>query len=90
MPDKITYYAITNWEKELDKSYGLTRRLETDWGMSDEVLRRDFSWARTGIIMEWEHASFGDELVEISHEQASALLERFREQWRSDPQRADG
>jgi len=89
MPDKITYYAITNWEKDLNKPYGLVRRLEHDDGPEDESLRRDFSWFRTPVIVEWEHGDFDDELVEISHEQASKILEYFREQWGPHGQKPD-
>ena len=81
MADNITYYAITNLAKNLDKPRGLARRLEHKDGPEDEMLRRDFSWVGTGIIAEWEHGSFDSELVEVSHEQASEIIDYFREQW---------
>jgi hypothetical protein len=31
--------------------------------------------------VEWERGDFGDELVEVSHEQASKIIEYFRERW---------
>ena len=81
MPDKITYYAIIGEERTVDNPYGLARRLEHDDGPSDEALRRDFSWQATPVIVEWERGDFEDELVEVSHQQASKIIEYFRQKW---------
>jgi hypothetical protein len=82
MPDKITFYAIVDEETTAERPYGLLRRLEFDSdGFTDEGLRRDFSWSFTPIIVEWERSDFDDELVEVSHEQASRIIEYFREKW---------
>ncbi len=81
MPDKITYYAIVGGDRTIDNPYGLVRRLDHDDGPSDETLRKDFSWKPTPVIVEWERGDFADELVEVSHEQASKILEYFREKW---------
>jgi hypothetical protein len=83
MPDKITYYAVIGGSRTIDNPYGLVRRLETDWGFTDETLRKDFSWKFTPVIVEWNHGEFDDELVEVSHEQASKIIEYFRERWGS-------
>jgi hypothetical protein len=82
MPDKITFYAIVDSETTVEQPYGLLRRLEfDDNGFTDEGLRRDFSWSFTPIIVEWQRSDFDDELVEVSHEQASKIIEYFREKW---------
>ena len=81
MPHKITYYAVIDGDRTIDNPYGLLRRLEHDDGPSDEGLRKDFSWSFTPVIAEWEHGSFDDELVEVSHAQASKILEYFRSRW---------
>lgn len=82
MPDKITFYAIIDNETTVDRPYGLLRRLEFDGnGFTDEGLRRDFSWSFSPIIVEWQRSDFDDELVEVSHEQASRIIEYFREKW---------
>ena len=81
MPDKITYYAIVGGNRTIDNPYGLVRRLEHDDGPSDEALRKDFSWKFTPLIVEWERGDFEDELVEVSHEQASKIIEYFRQKW---------
>jgi hypothetical protein len=82
MPDKITFYAIVDGNTTTERPYGLLRRLEFDGnGFTDEGLRRDFSWSFTPIIVEWQRSDFDDELIEVSHEQASKIIEYFREQW---------
>jgi hypothetical protein len=82
MPDKITHYAIVSDDTTVEQPYGLVRRLEFDGnGFTDETLRRDFSWSFTPIIIEWKHGDFAYELVEISHAQASKIIEYFREKW---------
>jgi hypothetical protein len=77
----ITYYAIVDGNRTVDNPYGLVRRLEHDDGPSDESLRKDFSWGFTPAIVEWEHGSYDEDLVEVSHEQASRIIEYFRKQW---------
>ncbi len=47
-----------------------------------ESLARDLSWTFTDAIYQLERGeNFGPELVEISEDEASALIERFREKW---------
>jgi hypothetical protein len=82
VPDKITFYAIVDDDTTADKPAGLLRRLEFDQdGFTDEGLRRDFSWDFTPLIIEWERSDFAYELVEVSHAQASKIIEYFREKW---------
>ena len=81
MPGAITYYVIVGGDRTIDNPYGLVRRLEHDDGPSDEALRKDFSWRFTPLIVEWERGDFEDELVEVSHEQASKIIEYFRQKW---------
>jgi hypothetical protein len=81
MAHRITYYAIISGDRTVDNPYGLVRRLEHDNGPADEGLTHDFSWDFTPLIVEWESGNFEDELVEVSHEQASKIIEYFRERW---------
>ena len=83
MPDKITFYAVIGGDRTVDNPYGLVRRLQTDWGFTDEGLRKDFSWAFTPAIVEWQAGDLGQELVEFSHEQAEKIIEYFRGRWGS-------
>jgi hypothetical protein len=90
MPDKITYYAVVGGSRTVDEPYGLVRRLGyEDDGFTDEGLRRDFSWQFTPAIAEWEHGDFTYDLVEVSHAQASKIIERFREKWGPSGEPAD-
>ena len=82
MPDKIIYYAVVGESHAIETPYGLVRRLEfEDDGFTDEALRKDFSWKFTPAIVEFERGDFTYELVEVSHAQASKIIEYFREQW---------
>jgi hypothetical protein len=81
MPHKIIYYAVVNGHTTIDEPYGLVRRLEHDDGPEDETLRRDFSWTFTPAIVEWKHGDLSYDLVEVSHEQASRIIEYFRQKW---------
>ena len=82
MPDKITYYAVVDDEATVTHPHGLVRRLEFDGdGFTDETLRMDFSWTFTPAITEWKHGDLSYDLVEVSHAQASEIIEYFREKW---------
>jgi hypothetical protein len=82
MPDKITYYAVIGDGRGIETPFGLVRRLVFDGGdFTDEGLRRDFSWKFTPAIVEWERGDFTYDLVEVSHERASMIVEHFREKW---------
>ena len=64
-------------------------RLDSFVGFSMTMARqtkasvRDFSWKFTPVIVEWERGDFGEELVEVSHEQAEKIIEYFRGRWGS-------
>jgi hypothetical protein len=79
----ITYYAVIAGNRTIDNPYGLVRRLEHDDGPSDEGIRNDFSWAFSPVIAEWERGGLEHDLVEVSHAQASKIIEYFRTQWGS-------
>jgi hypothetical protein len=82
MPDKITYYAVIGDGRTAENPYGLVRRLAFDGdGFTDEGLRKDFSWIFTPAIVEWERGEFTYDLVEISHSEASRIIQHFREKW---------
>lgn len=81
MSQLITYFAIIGGSRTIDNPSGLVRRLQHDNGAEDEALRGDFSWKFTPVIVEWERGDFGEELIEVSHEQASKILGYFRGRW---------
>jgi hypothetical protein len=81
MSNKITFYAIVGRGATVDQPLGLLRRLQYDNGWEDEALQKDLSWRRTPVIVEWEHGSYENELVQVSHEQASKIVQYFREKF---------
>jgi hypothetical protein len=81
MSNVITYYALVGRQATVDRPLGLVRRLEHDDGPEDEGLRKDMSWSRTPIIVDWERGNYDNELVEVSHEQASRIVQYFREKF---------
>jgi hypothetical protein len=85
MANKITYYAIVDDGRPADRPLGLLRRLEHDDGPEDEGLRHDLSWRQTSLIIEWEHGSLDDQLVEVSHAQASRIVQYFRDKLAAEP-----
>ena len=82
MPENVTYYAVVGTNRTIDNPSGLVRRRQAADGSVDESLTRDLSWSFTDAIYQQERGeNFGPDLVEISEEEARALIERFREKW---------
>jgi hypothetical protein len=82
MTEQVTYYAIYQDDLSASEALGLARRTFTSNGRLDEAIRGDLSWGRDSVIYEWERGEeLGTTLVEISAEEAEALVERFREKW---------
>jgi len=81
LSNKITFFAILGGSATVDRPQGLIRRLEYDNGWEDEALNRELSWRRTALLVEYEHGNMEEELVEVSHEQASRIVEYFREKF---------
>ena len=82
MTNKITFYAVLGPGDTVERPKGLLRRLEFDDGFEDEGLNDDLSWSFTPLIVEWKHGSYGRDLVEVSHEQASRIVQYFRDRLR--------
>ena len=83
MANKITYYAIVAGGATVDRPLGLVRRLEHDDGPEDEALHRDGGWHWTPLIVEHEHGSTDEDLVQVSHEQASKIVRFLRDKFRA-------
>ena len=81
MANKITYYAIVSGGATIDRPQGLLRRLEHDNGPEDEALYKDMGWRWTSLIAEHEYGSTDEDLVQVSHEQASKIVEYLREKF---------
>jgi hypothetical protein len=82
LTEDTTYYAVIGTGRTTANPSGLVRRRLTAEGPVDESIARDFSWRFTDAIYQHERGeNFGPELVEISEDEADALIERFREKW---------
>jgi hypothetical protein len=84
MANRITYYAIVSEGASIDRPQGLLRRLEHDDGPEDEGLQKDMGWHRTSLIVEYEHGSSDEDLVVVSHEQASKIVEYLGKKFAGD------
>jgi hypothetical protein len=84
MVNKITYYVILDRGATVDRPLGLLRRLEHDDGPDDEGLNADLSWSFSPLIIEWERGSYSRELVEVSHEQASRIVQYFKQKFAAE------
>ena len=81
MADDVKYYAIVSSGRTAQTPSGIARRKLTADGPFDEALRRDLTWQPDSAIVEWEHGDYVYDLVEVSHEQASKIIEYFRSRW---------
>jgi hypothetical protein len=81
MPDRITYYAIVNEFSSREKPAGVFRRTYFEaGGKRDEAFGRDMSWERSWLLVSAERGDTANDFVEISEEEASQIVARFREQ----------
>jgi hypothetical protein len=90
MANKITYYAIVSEGATIDRPQGLLRRLEHDDGSEDEGLQRDMGWHWTSLIVEHENGSTDEDLVVVSHEQASKIVDYLRDKFAGGGARSAG
>ena len=79
--ERVEHYAIIGSGRTLTNPSGLARRRFTPAGRVDESLQRDLSWRPTSSITQWEYGNLSGELAAISDDEASDLIERFREKW---------
>ncbi len=61
------------------------RRWLAEGGVEDEMLRRDLTWKRDTVIIEWKRGEATEELLEISEDDAGVLIEQFRKRWEGAP-----
>jgi len=81
MPDRITYYAIVNEFSSREKPAGVFRRTYFEaGGKRDEAFSRDMSWERSWLLVSAERGDTANDFVEISEDEASQIVARFREQ----------
>ena len=82
MSERVIYYAVTlNTGDRADPVGIARRRWLAGGGIEDEMLRHDLSWEQDTVITEWKRGDAAEELLEISEDEAGALVERFRRKW---------
>jgi hypothetical protein len=81
MIDKTIYYSVIGYGRTEERPSGLVRRRPGPNGPIDEALQRDLTWVPSSAIVQWESGDVGAALIEISQDEAEALIERFREKW---------
>jgi hypothetical protein len=84
MSDKVTYYAIVDELSSREKPAGVFRRTYFEaGGKRDEAFSRDMSWERSWLLASAERGDTANDFIEISEDEASQIVERFRRQARS-------
>ena len=86
MPDSVTYYAIVNEFSSREQPAGVFRRTYfDDGGMEDQAFSRDMIWERSWLLASAERGDTANDVVEISQDEASQIVERFRAQASQTP-----
>jgi hypothetical protein len=78
MAEAITYYAIVNEFSSREQPFGVVRRIKHDGGQRDEVFSRDMTWKHTALLYSAERGDLTNDLIPISEEEASRIVERMR------------
>jgi hypothetical protein len=78
---ETTYYALLMSGESIQDASGLARRRISSNGVIDEALRSNLKWQPDSVIVQWEYGDVGVQLLEITEEEANALIDRFRKKW---------
>jgi hypothetical protein len=78
MAEAITYYAIVNEFSSRERPLGVVRRVKHDSGQRDEVFSRAMNWEHTALLYSAERGDLTNDLIPISEEEASQIVERIR------------
>jgi hypothetical protein len=84
MAEAITYYAIVNEFSSREKPFGVVRRVKRDGGQRDEVFSRDLTWKNTALLYSAERGDLTNDMVPVSGEEATRIVERLRSQAAAD------
>jgi hypothetical protein len=84
MADRVTYYAIVDELSSREKPAGVFRRTYFEaGGKRDEGFTRNMTWERSWLLVSAERGDLANDFIEISKEEADEIVERFRQQARS-------
>jgi hypothetical protein len=78
MPE-ITYYARIDEDHPPERPTGLVRRIHTEPVPTDQAFHRDLEWHPTEYLRRYYLGKEYDDHVEITEEQANAVIARWRE-----------
>jgi hypothetical protein len=78
---KVTYYAKVGDAATRERPKGLVRRIHTEPVPTDEALRRDLRWHPTEFLRRHWLGKEYDDPVEISEQEAEAIIARWREEF---------
>jgi hypothetical protein len=81
MAENVTYYVIIDDEATRLEPAGILRRRASDRGIYDEGLSIGMRWEPSSLIVEWERAESGEDLVKVSADEADQVVGRLRERW---------
>ena len=78
MPE-ITYYALVDEDHPPERPTGLVRRIHTEPVPTDQAFHRDLQWHPTEYLRRYYIAGSYEDHVEITEDQANAVIARWRE-----------
>ena len=76
----VTYYALLAGNRTRENPSGMVRRTHSDPPV-DEVFKRDLSWQPTDYLRRYFLGHNDVDHVEISEDEAQAILGRWRARW---------
>jgi hypothetical protein len=78
---KTTYYARIDETHPPERPAGIVRRTHTEPLPTDEAFGRDMQWHPTEYLHRYFLGHNEDDHIEISEEQAEAVIARWREKY---------
>ncbi len=78
--EAVTYYALLAGGRTPDNPSGMVRRTHTT-PPTDEVFTRDLTWRPTEYLERYRLGHTDTDHVEVTEEQANAIIEGWRARW---------
>jgi hypothetical protein len=78
--EPVSYYALLAGGRTRENPSGIVRRVHSDPPV-DQSFRRDLTWQPTEYLARYRLGHNDTEHVEITEEEATAVLDRWRATW---------